>query len=547
MATKFRTLNIGTSGLTLAEYTVGGKGTLTLSAYGSATFDMPLEAENASTLIPPALLSIVREKGIRPGKVAFAIPGQMVFQRFATIPSAGSPEKLDQMVRFEMEQNIPFPMEEMICDYQVLGETPTGDVSVMIAAAKADQIESVATAVASTGFTPVLVDTEPFALLNVVKAVAKDDSSCVLLLDIGAKTTSFIISEGDKLYTRSIPFAGLALTKEIASALECSLAEAEAYKRANAYVAAGGAVEDPDATRDRVSKVCRAVLTRLTAEISRSVNFYRSQQGGSTPVRLYLAGAGSLLPQIDRFFSESLNIEVEYLNSFEVVAVSPALDTAALEADAVLLASTTGIALHQAKHAALQIDLIPPVLVAERIEAARIPFVAAGALAFVAALVLGLMTIKQSNAALESRLESVKHETDILDAMSKKIKNAQEATDAVQKEADELVSLIDRRDAIAERFETVRKTLGDDLWIDKWEDGPTATRVTLRGWKDRIEKFVTRAAARNGGKKRTAAEVVVAQLKDSSGVKPESVKVADMTVLGKGDVLEQFVVEMSFK
>ena len=174
MSKKILTLNVGTSGLTLAEYAEDGKGALTLVAYGSATFELPLEAENAATTIPPALLGIVREKGIRPGKVALAVPGQMVFQRFATIPAAGGADKLEQMVRFEMEQNIPFPMDEMICDHQVLGETAAGDTSVMIAAAKTDQIEAIAAAVASTGFAPVLIDTEPFALMNVVKATAAE-------------------------------------------------------------------------------------------------------------------------------------------------------------------------------------------------------------------------------------------------------------------------------------------------------------------------------------------------------------------------------------
>lgn len=547
MAKKHLALNIGTSGLTLAEYSADAKGALTLTAYGTALFDMPLEAENAATVIPPALLSVVREKGIRPGKVAFAVPGQMVFQRFATIPAAGGAEKLDQMVHFEMEQNIPFPMDEMICDYQVLGETTVGDTAVMIAAAKTEQIEAIADAISSTGFTPALVDTEPFALMNVVKANIEDPSACVLLLDIGAKTTSFLIAEGEKLYTRSIPFAGQSVTKEIANALGCSLAEAEDYKRANGYVAAGGVVEDPDPTRDRVSKVCRAVLTRLTAEISRSVNFYRSQQGGSAPIRLYLAGSGALLPQVDAFFSEALQIEVEYLNPFNVVATAPSLDANALETDAIPLAVTTGIALHYSHLAAIQINLMPASLIASQVESARVPFVAAGAVALVGALVLGLLIVYKINASLIERQEVVSQEVQKLSAMDKRIKKAQGEVDAVQKEADDLSALITRRAAMVERLNVVRQSLGEELWIDKWEDGATSTRVTIRGWKDRTEKFVARYAARNEGQKRTAPEIVVAQIKASSIVNPESVKVADMTVLGKGDVLDQFVVEMSFK
>ena len=121
------------------------------------------------------------------------------------------------------------------------------------------------------GFTPEIVDVAPIALTNVLHATG-GGGECSVILDIGAKTTSLVIVDGEKLYNRSIPVAGNMITKEISSALGVTTDEAERLKRESGYVALGGVVEDEDETRDRISKVCRAVMTRLHAEISRSLS-----------------------------------------------------------------------------------------------------------------------------------------------------------------------------------------------------------------------------------------------------------------------------------
>ena len=111
MSKKFLTLNIGAATVELAEYEAGSKGALTLLNYGTAHLAAPLDSGNAETILAPALLEIVREKGIKPGPVAVSISGQMAFQRFAALPMAGGSEKFEQMVRYEIEQNIPFPID----------------------------------------------------------------------------------------------------------------------------------------------------------------------------------------------------------------------------------------------------------------------------------------------------------------------------------------------------------------------------------------------------------------------------------------------------
>ena len=169
MAKRYLTLDIGASSVKLAEYE-GGRGGLTLVNYGIAALAAPIDSGNADAILSPAILEIVREKGIKPGPVSVSISGQMVFPRFASIAAAGGADKFDQMVRFEIEQNIPFPIDEMICDRQILGDNENGEKNVMIVAAKTDQVEEITAAVKGAGFTPELVDVAPIALTNALKA-----------------------------------------------------------------------------------------------------------------------------------------------------------------------------------------------------------------------------------------------------------------------------------------------------------------------------------------------------------------------------------------
>ena len=543
MGKKFLTLDIGAANVALAEYEAGAKGALTLLNYGIAPLSAPLDSGDAATILVPAIMDIVREKGIRPGPVAVSLSSHMVFPRLAAITPAGGPEKFEQMIRYEIEQNVPVPRDEMVCDRQVLGDTENGDKSVMIVAAKVEQVEAITNAVASAGFRPEMVDVAPLAFTNAVDAATGGDGSCKILLDIGAKTTSLIIAEGEKLYNRSIPIGGNNITRDIAQALSCSPAEAEQLKREKGYVSLGGVAEDEDAVADRVAKVCRAVMSRLLAEISRSVNFYRSQQGGGAPVKLYITGGTALLPQIDTFFADSLHIEVEFFNPFSFISVGSAVDQTTLGSDGAMLTPTAGLALHMAGVAKFSINLLPPALIAARAEKAKIPVVAAAGAMLVAALALVWLGIGRQGEVARQKYEGVESKVSALKGYESKLKAAEGEVEKAKASADAVKDLLAARFYAVSRLVAVRNALGPGMWVEKWEEG----RVTIRGWRDQIEKFVQANAAANGGKRQTAPEIVVAKLKGQVVVDPDSVKIADMSAIGRNAAVEQFTVEVKFK
>lgn len=543
------TLDIGASTLKLAEYSVV-KDSYELVAYAVGTLPAPADSVENAPLITAVLEEMAKEKGIKPGPVAVAVSGQVTFTKFAAIPFAGGQEKFDQLVRYEIEQNIPFPIDEMVCDYQILGETETGDKSVMIVSAKTDLLEAVSSAVQAANFSPTVIDVSPLALTSAVRG--GEEGGCTVILDIGQKTSSLVIMEGDKIYDRSIPVAGGSITREIASQFGCSPEEAEALKREKAYVSLGGVTEDEDPDLDRLSKICRSVLTRLTAEISRSINFYRSQQGGGVPVKFYLSGAGSLLPQIDTFFAESLQIEVEFVNPLEMISVSSRVDEEALSSDIVYLGSSVGLLMHEEGRSFASINLMPPSLVTARADKARIPFVAASAVFAVGAAVLAYLAAGHMAEVSSATLDAVLARSKKLKAMEAKVKKASDEFELANAKAEELKALLQRRAQTVLEISLLKRALAPGMWIEKWESSPAgenaprAASVTIRGWADELKAAVAKSKSSSGVAKSTASELVVERLKMSPLIDPASVQVTKMTTLGKNNSLEEFVVTLNF-
>ncbi len=414
----------------------------------------------------------------------------------------------------------------------------------LIVAAKIEQIEAITNAIMGAGFTPDIVDVAPVALTNALRGIVGDDGSCSVMLDIGAKTTTLVISEGEKLYNRSIPVAGNTITKDIAQALGCTLEEAEQIKRDSAYVSMGGVTEDDDPTLDRISKVCRAVLTRLHAEVSRSINFYRSQQHGGVPAKLYITGGTALLPQIDTFFADSLGIEVEFFNPFALMSMGGAVNQEQLGSEAAMLSATAGLAVRAAGNAPISINLLPPSLIEERAEVKKIPVVAVAAVSLVAACVCGLLGMYHEIDVVNEQQTAIQGVGSSVQKFEKAIKAAQLGVDEQAAKADELLNLLFMRARTIAQLNTVRQAIGNDLWIERWGDG----RVTIRGWRDRSDAFVERAKSK-GAKETTAQDLVIARLKANAIVEPDSVAQDELKEpnVGKGDSVEQFAVKLQFK
>ena len=550
------TLNIGASRAVLAEYAVKGKSGLTLTAYGAADLTgLDWEAEGAAeALLVPALREAAKSAGIKPGPLNLALNGQMVFPRFTKFPTVPA-DKLEELVRYEVEQEVPFPIDDIVFDHQFLGQTAEGDTAAMIVAAKLDQVTKVTDAVAAVGFTPVVVDAGPMAVLNALKRSYPGLPGGTIVLDIGAKTTSLILVENEKIYLRSIPVAGNAITKEIAQAFGCTIEEAEALKRERGYVSLGGVTEDADEISDRISKIVRTSLTRLHAEILRSINFYRSQQGGGAPQRMFITGGSAVLPQIDEFFRETLKIDVDFLNPFGGISFGSKINTEVLETDAFTLAESAGLALRATDAATLTINLMPPALIEKARTVKRIPFLAIGALAVLGALGLYIGGEGSLKEVALAETEAVQAKNNTLRQFEAKLKAEQKKADDELAKSDAFQRLMASRFTTLSSLAMVRRSLLPGMWLTAWEtvpqkgedeDAPVLTRVTVRGWRDSLSALESEHRKQNEGRKMTAEEIVAASLKTMPAIVPGTVKIVSQKDINTKSVLSEFAIELAF-
>jgi len=248
---------------------------------------------------------------------------------------------------------------------------------------------------------------------------------------------------------------------------------------------------------------------------------------------MYVTGGSALLPQLDAFFSESLQIEVECFNPFERIGVGAKVDESRLVTDGAVIASTAGLALHAAGLARFAINLLPPSLVEARREKAKIPFVIAAGVALVAALVLVMLGLNHDTAVISAQRDAVQVKVDSLTGFDRKVKAAEEKLAVAQADSEKLRQLLAARSNAAQQLAVLRSSLTSGMWIEKWEPG----KVTIRYWKDRVKS--------SSGK--TPGEQVVDKLKGKAIVDPKSLKISDMSVVGKDAQVEQFTVELKFK
>src|SRR5213596_1939604 len=210
---------------------------------------------------------------------------------------------------------------------------------------------------------------------------------CSLLVDIGARTTNVLFIESGRIFSRSLPLGSSAITAAIAKEFGESFAAAETRKNRDAFVALGGAAEPADPNVGRVSKIARSTMTRLHAELMRSVTHYRAQQQGNRPARIYLCGGGAGMPYMREFFHEKFQVPIEFFNPLQHVTVSESAPMQDVASSAHLLGELVGLALRSVTVCPVELNLRPATVVRRHdLEKRRLFFVAAAACILLALL-----------------------------------------------------------------------------------------------------------------------------------------------------------------
>jgi type IV pilus assembly protein PilM len=286
-------------------------------------------------------------------------PGYQVFSKFVKLPPVDT-SKVTQIIQYEAQQNVPFPLDEVVWDYQITGNTPTGELEVFLVAIKADIVEGLFRMADASGLRLQLVDVSPAALCNAFRFNYPDQEGCIMLLDIGAKTSNVLFFEKGKYSSRGINIGANSITQDFATEARMPFTKAEKFKIAEGFVSLGGAYEEPENPQQaQISKIARQVLTRLHIQVNQTIQFYRGQQGGAAPQKLLLAGGASILPYTAQFFSEKLNLPVEYFNPLRNVQIDPSVNLEELAKVAHTYGEVVGLGLRNLAQCPIELNLMP--------------------------------------------------------------------------------------------------------------------------------------------------------------------------------------------
>lgn len=356
----FLAADFGAATLKVAEFEPNEAGGLRLKQYGFRSLGQEgLQEGTREAALQKTLVDLLNTGGFESKFINVCAPGFHVFSKFVKLPPVDT-SKITQIIQYEAQQNVPFPLEEVVWDYQILGAAPSGELEVLLVAIKSDIVEGLFRTTESAGTKLSLVDVSPAALANAFRYNYGDLEGCSMLLDIGAKTSNLLFFDKEAVYARGINIGANSITADFAKESKLGYDEAESTKIAQGFVSLGGAYEEPDDPQQQaISKIARQVMTRLHIQVNQTIQFYRGQQGGAAPVRLFLSGGASTMPYTAQFFAEKLNMPVEYFNPLRNVQIDPGVNIEELAKIGHQMGELVGLGLRNLAHCPIEMNLMP--------------------------------------------------------------------------------------------------------------------------------------------------------------------------------------------
>src|ERR1051325_10037529 len=200
----FLAVDFGAANLKVAEFEITDEGGLLLKQYGLHALGQEGGQEGTrDSATQRALQEMLAEKNYGSKNINICATGFHTFSKFVKLPPVDT-SKVTQIIQYEAQQNVPFPLEEVVWDYQILGAAATGELEVLLVAIKSDIVEGLFRVAETSGLRLQLVDVSPAALCNSFRYNYGDLEGCPMLLDIGAKTSNLLFFEKGNVYSRGI-------------------------------------------------------------------------------------------------------------------------------------------------------------------------------------------------------------------------------------------------------------------------------------------------------------------------------------------------------
>ena len=275
--------------------------------------------------------------------VALALPAAHVITKKIIVAAGQREEELEVQVESEANQYIPFALEEVNLDFQVIGPAPSSpdELEVLIAASRKEKVEDRVAAAEAAGLKPLVMDVESYAVLAAFELIEKQlpdggRDQIVALVDVGANVMNLtVLRNGQQLYAREQAFGGNQLTQDIARHFGMTFEEAEAEKRRNNL---------PD---NYESELLQPFVESMALEVSRALQFFFTSTQFSQINHIVLAGGCAVLPGADEVVASRTQVNTILANPFADMVLSDRVRAKSLLADASSLMAACGLALRR--------------------------------------------------------------------------------------------------------------------------------------------------------------------------------------------------------
>ena len=332
-------LDIGSSAVKAVELKAAGKG------YRVAAFGMqpvpPDSIVDGAIIDAGAVAEAIRRvfeenKAFKTKDVCASLSGNAVIVKKITLPVM-TPSELDDSIAWEAEQYIPFDVQDVNLDYQILdpgtGPESRGSMYVLLVAAKKEKIGDYTGVIAQAGRTPVIVDVDAFALQNAYEAnYGLDPREVVVLMNAGASAININILQGDQsVFTRDISIGGNAYTEAVQKELNLPFEAAERLKK-------GIAVDG--ATFEEAQPVLHAMTGNVLLEIQKTFDFFKATAASDQIDRIVVSGGASRADGFRDMVQDRFGVPVEEFDPFRAVA----WDATKLDGNPAEIAATAAVA-----------------------------------------------------------------------------------------------------------------------------------------------------------------------------------------------------------
>jgi type IV pilus assembly protein PilM len=332
-------LDIGSSAVKAVELKSAGKG-YRVVAFGHE----PVPADSivdGAIIDAGAVADAIRrvfdgKKGFKTKEVCASLSGNAVIVKKITLPVMTSTE-LDDSIAWEAEQYIPFDIQDVNLDYQILdpgtGPDSNGSMEVLLVAAKKEKIGDYTSVIAQAGRTPVVVDVDAFALQNAYEAnFGLDPREVVVLMNAGASAININILQGDQsVFTRDISMGGNAYTEAVQKELNLPFESAEQVKKG---------IPVDGATFEEVRPMLHAVTDNVLLEVQKTFDFFKATVSSEQIDRIVLSGGASRVDGFNDMLLDRFGVPVEDFNPFSAIA----WDAKKLSGDPLDVAPTAAVA-----------------------------------------------------------------------------------------------------------------------------------------------------------------------------------------------------------